>query len=82
MDDERLEAIVPEEEVLEDQVDLENEDTTEKLSKSNIRRRIEDYFEERRILDSIDYIIDKNYKDELDGIYHVESIPINDPFNE
>lgn len=80
MDDERIEAVEIEDVILEDQIDLDVVDSpSSKLTKSNIRRRIEDYFEERRILDAIDYIIDENYKNELDTIYHVESIPINDP---
>ncbi len=83
MDDERIEAVEIEDVVLEDQIDLDVVDSpSSKLTKSNVRRRIEDYFEERRILDAIDYIIDENYKNELDNIYHVESIPINDPFKD
>lgn len=82
MDDESREALelndeLEEEESIEvDQID----EPVEKRSKANVRRRIEDYFEERRILDAIDYVIDKNYKSELDDIYQVDSIPINEPF--
>ena len=84
MSDDTREVIesLDDDEILDDQVDIEEAEPAEKLSKSNVRRRIEDYFEERRILDSIDYVIDKNYKSELDDIYHVDSIPINEPFFE
>lgn len=86
MDDESREAreLNDNEELMEEdtiEVDqIDDEEPAEKLSKANVRRRIEDYFEEKRILDSIDYVIDKHYKSELDDIYKVDNIPINEPF--